>query len=383
MRTSGKRGAICSVLVVGVFVATIIGEAGASRQPPTPTPTPAAPPITLALTSLKPDAVIESGADPHMVVTGDAVWIVNRSAGTLRKVDSKTNTLSAPIATGPAGKGPCQSVVSAFRSLWIAFCDSRNLVRVDPPAEKPAAEKAAEKPATEKPTMAKPATETPAAGKAAGEKAAAEKPADKSPVTVAVEIRTAGPLVTATGSLWMIADTAGILTRIDPDTNAAVAEIQIPAGAGAIASGMNAIWVTSSTGDTVTRVNAETNVVEETIKVGRRPLSVAIGEGSVWTMNGGDGTVSRIDAKTNKVSETIKSGVTAARGTIVVGEGSVWLSAPGIPLTRINPVTNRVVQQFIGPGGGPLALGLKSLWVGATPTAIWRVDPKRVEATIK
>jgi YVTN family beta-propeller protein len=110
---------------------------------------------------------------------------------------------------------------------------------------------------------------------------------------------------------------------------------------------------------------------------------VATGEGSVWTMNGGDGTVSRIDPKTNKVTETIKSGVAGTSGTIVVGEGSVWLSASGTPLTRIDPAANRMVQQFTGPGGGSLAIGLKSLWLGATPTAIWRVDPKRVEATRK
>jgi virginiamycin B lyase len=383
MYTSGKQAAVISVLLAGAFLAQTSGQTAPPAQ--TPTPTPAAPPIRLALTSLKPDAVIEVGADPHITVAGDAVWIVNRSAGTLRKVDSKTNAPGAPIATDPSGKGPCQPVVSAFRSLWIAFCDSKRLYRADPPVEKPSSDKpapdkpATDKPATEKPTTEKPATEKPAAANPVGEK----PPVPKSPATIAVEIQTAGPLTSATGSIWMITNTAGTLARIDPDTNAAVAEIHIPGGAIALASGMNAIWLVSATGDSVTRVHAETNVVEETIKVGRRPLSVAIGEGSVWTMNGGDGTVSRIDAKTNKVIETINSGVIATSGTIVIGEGSVWLSAPGIPLTRIDPSTNRMVQQFTGPGGGLLAIGLKSLWLGATPTAIWRIDPKRVEATRK
>jgi virginiamycin B lyase len=373
MYTSGKQAAVISVLLAGAILARTSGQAAPPAQ--TPTPTPVAPPIKLALTSLKPDAVIEVGADPRITVAGDAVWIINRSAGTLRKVDSKSNLPGTPIATDPSGKGPCQPVVSAFRSLWIAFCDSKRLYRADQPVEKPSSDK----PAADKPATDKPATEKPAAPNPVTEK----PPAPKSPATIAVEIQSAGPLTSATGSIWMITNTAGTLARIDPDANAAVAEIHIPGGAIALASGMNAIWLVSATGDSVTRVHAETNVVEETIKVGRRPLSVAIGEGSVWTMNGGDGTVSRIDAKTNKVIETIKSGVVATSGTIVIGEGSVWLSAPGIPLTRIDPATNRMVQQFTGPGGGLLAIGLKSLWLGATPTGIWRIDPKRVEATRK
>ena len=366
MHLSGKQIVIGSVLLSGAILAA-----------QTPTPTPAAPPIKLALTSLKPDAVIEAGADARIAVTPEGAWIVTRSTGVARRVDPKTNTFTASVEFGAAGKGPCQPVVSAFRTLWVAFCDSKNLARFDPPAEKPA---------TDKPATDKPETDKPAPGKPATDKPAPDKPAEaakKSTGPVDVQIREAGPMVSATGSLWMITDARGTLARIDPDTNAAVAEIQIPGGADAMASGMNAIWVTSLKAGTVTRVNAETNVVEETIKVGKAPVAVAIGEGSVWTMNGGDSTVSRIDPKTNKVSETIKSGVAATSGTIVVAEGSVWLSASGTPLTRIDPVGNRMVQQFSGPGGGLLAFGLKSLWLGATPTAIWRIDPKRVDATRK
>lgn len=305
-----------------------------------PPPPPARPPIKLALTSLKPDAAIEGSGDRRLALAANAIWVSNASTGSLVRIDPKTNTAGKPVSLSPAGSAACQPVVGAFKSLWVALCGSKGLARFDEAAEKP-------------------------------------------PVAVSVAIRSAGPLVTGTGSIWMITDTAGTITRIDPDTNAAVAEITVPSGANAIAFGLGAIWVTSSAGSTVTRVNGDTNVVVETIKVGRGPTSVAIGEGSVWTMNGGDGTVSRIDPKTNKVTETIKAGVTSAMGTIAIGEGSVWLSAAGTPLTRIDPVSNRMVQQFTGPGGGALVIGLKSLWFAATPTAIWRVDPKRVEATVK
>ena len=332
--------------------------------------------MRLPASSLHADAVIDVGSDWRMTATPDALWISSRSTGTLRKVDVKTNKSTVSLETAKAGKGPCQPPLSAFRSMWVAFCDSRQLHRFDIPPDPPAAAK----PSTDKPASEKPATDKPATAKPPADKPAEEK---KTAGPVDVEIGTAGPLASGAGSVWMITDIGGTLARIDPDANAVVAYITVPPGVSAMTLAMNALWISSSTGDSVTRVNAATNVVEETIKVGKGPVSVAFGEGSVWTMNGGDGTVSRIDPKSNKVTETIKSGVTGTSGTIVVGEGSVWLSASGTPLTRIDPGANRMLQQFSGPGGGQLAIGAKSLWLGATPTAIWRIDPKRVEATRK
>jgi len=299
--------------------------------PPTP------PPLKIALTSLKPDAVIDVGGDRQIAVSPEAVWVSSRTAGTLTRIDPKTNAVGTRVVTG---QGPCRSVLVAFKSVWTPLCDGPGLARVDASGDKP-------------------------------------------PVVLNVGVYAAGPIVTGTGSVWMITDPAGTLSRLDPDTNAVVAEVTVPAGATALAVGHDAVWVTSLATHVVTRINGHTNVLIEAIKVGRGPLAIAAGEGSIWTFNGGDGTVSRIDPATNKVVETIKTGVTGTTGSMVVGEGSVWLSAPGAPLTRIDPVTNSVRQQFSGSGGGVLALGLKSLWLTVTPTSIWRIDPKRVEATRK
>ena len=330
MRTTGKR------VVAGLVLGFSAGVMAQSTPPSGP------PPLKIALSSLKPDAVIDAAGDRQVAVAPDAVWVSNRTAGTVTRIDPKTNAPGAPIVIG---QGPCRSLILAFKSVWAPLCDGPALARV-----------------------------TAEAGAEGGK---------TPPVLIKVGVSTAGPIVTATGSIWMVTDPAGTLARLDPDTNAVVAEVAVPTGASALAAGNDAVWVTSVTKDVVTRINGHTNVLVETIKVGRGPVAIAFGEGSIWTLNGGDGTVSRIDPATNKVTETIKTGVTSTAGAVVVGEGSVWLSAPGAPLTRIDPVTNSVRQQFSGTGGGALAIGLKSLWLTATPTAIWRIDPRRVEATRK
>ncbi len=141
--------------------------------------------------------------------------------------------------------------------------------------------------------------------------------------------------------------------------------------------------MTSTDNDLVTRVDPHTNLVVETITVGKRPRFIAAGGGAVWTLNQGDGSVSRIDPKTNKVAATIEVGVPGGGGEIAVGEGSVWVTSFEFPLSRIDPTTNTVVQQFFGKGGDAVRVGLGSVWLSNLEAGnVWRIDPRRVEATL-
>jgi virginiamycin B lyase len=367
MRVPGKPQLVALTILLGTISTGL-------AQSPKPEPTPAAPPIRLALTSLVPDATFEFAGDLRFASAQDAIWVSSRTTGKLTRIDTKTNK---PGVSVEAGKEPCSGIVSAFRSLWVPLCGANSLARIEPPVE-PAA--AAAKPEAKLPD-AKPAEAKPAETKPADAKPAEDKPSPKPITLITTGIRGVGALVSATGSIWIVTDSKGTLARIDPDTNAVVAEVTVAAGATNIVAAGDALWVTSPKG--VSRVNGYTNVVEETIKVGPSPLAVASGEGAVWVLNGGDGSVSKIDPKTNKVTETIKAGSTGTTGSIVVAEGSVWLSTPGFPLSRIDPKTNRLAQQFTGPGGGVLLVAQKSIWLNATPTHVWRIDPRRVEATRK
>ena len=140
--------------------------------------------------------------------------------------------------------------------------------------------------------------------------------------------------------------------------------------------------MTSTERSTVARVDPRTNLVVETIPVGKSPRFIAAGGGAVWTLNQGDGSVSRIDAKTNKVVATIEVGVPGPGGEIAFGEGSVWVTSFEFPLSRIDPSRNVVVQQFAGPGGDAVRVGLGSVWLSNLRAGnVWRLDPRRIEAT--
>jgi YVTN family beta-propeller protein len=192
-----------------------------------------------------------------------------------------------------------------------------------------------------------------------------------------------GGIATGAESVWLMIDKKGTLARIDPATNQIVAEIAVAAGSYGLAFGEDAVWITSSDHDSVARVDPRTNLVVETIAVGKSPRFITIGAGGGWTINQGDGTVSRIDPKTNKVIATIDVGVPGNGGEIAVGEGSVWVTSFEFPLSRIDPATNAVVQQFYGPGGDSVRVGLASVWLSnLRQGTVWRLDPRRIEATL-
>lgn len=325
--------------ISGNLLTLVVLALGSLAQTPAPQaemPAPAPVPWRVALTDLKPDATFNIGGTRAIAVTDEAAWITSREAGSVTRIDPKTNAVARTISIG---KEPCGGILSAFGSLWSPLCGQSAVARVDPKKDEASA---------------------------------------TFPSSLAAEFTA---IASAVGSVWLLTDNKGTLVRVDPATNTTVAEIYLPPGANAMAFGQDALWITSGARDVLVRLNPYTNLIVETIKVGKGPRSVAIGEGAVWTLNQ-NGSVSRVDPKTNKVAETIQIGAAAgSAGQIVTGAGSVWVSRVGAPLTRIDPRTNHVVQQFTGADGGVVAFGQQSLWLAATPTAVWRLDPKLIEAT--
>ena len=323
------------------------------QQPPT-TPSQAAPPrpkrpgvstpgIKIPITRLTPDAVFSLPGVPDWLAIDEHVWVSNSPKNTIHRLDPKTNSV---LATIEVGVHPCSGLATGFGSLWVPTCGDKagvgkGLVRVSL------------KDGTVEATL---------------------------PFAVP---ESEGGLATGAGSVWVMTDKKGTLTRVDPATNKAVAEIYVAPGSYAVAFGENAVWITSTETNVLTRVNPRTNVIEQTIPVGPKPRFLAVGEGSVWTINQGDGSISRVDATTNKVLATIEAGIPGNGGEIAVGDGSVWVTSFEYPITRIDVATNKVVQQFYGDGGDAIRFGLGSVWLSNLRAAnVWRLDPKRVVATL-
>jgi virginiamycin B lyase len=190
-------------------------------------------------------------------------------------------------------------------------------------------------------------------------------------------------LAVSPDSVWLFTDEKTTLSRVDPAENKIVAEMRLGAGCNSIAFGETSLWVTCPSEKRVLRIDPLLNVVSQRIEVSAEPFSIAVGEGSVWVFCRKDGKVERIDPKTNKVSKTIELAVPNAEGCIAVGEGSVWVTMPGFPLSRIDPKTEKVVQQFVGEGGGSIKTSQGAiLLTNVKENNVWRLDPRRVLATM-
>jgi streptogramin lyase len=277
---------------------------------------------------------------PGWITIGDTVFVSNRSKDNLIRVDPKANKVLDGVSDL---KQPCSGSVVAFGSLWIPNCGTQTLTRFDPKANKVTA-------------------------------------------TVAPGVADALIAIAATGdSIWMMTDSKTTLSRIDPNENRVAGEVRLPANCISVSFGEESLWVTCPGESQLLRFNPSTNLLEKRIEISAGGRSVAFGANSVWVLCEKEGKVERIDPKTNKVVKTIELGVPNAHGSLAFGEGFLWVSQDGFPLTRIDPETEkeRVAQQFWGEGGGLISVTNGSIWLSnVNKGTVWRLDPKRVIATI-
>lgn len=263
------------------------------------------------------------------------------AADKLVKVETKGNKEAGPVA---GLKQPCGGMISAFGSLWVPTCGDHALQRIDARSGK--------------------VTATIASG--------------------AANIR--GSLAASTDSIWLITDAKETISRIDPEQNAVVGEFRVPVGCTGLTFAETSLWLACPEQNKILRINPTTNIVDKRIEVSGRPVSLATGEGSIWVLCAKDGKVDRVDPKTDKVSKSIELLTPGADGGIAFSDGFVWVTAPGFPITRIDPTAETVAQQFRGEGGGALTASAGALWLtnlsGPNAGTIWRIDPKLILATI-
>ena len=319
-------------LLLAVLILCCLGQAQSSPPDP-PRPGVSTPGVRRSMADLHPLATFAvEGSPDWMVVTDDAVWVTSSSVNQVVRLDAKTNRRTTIVTINK----PCSGLATGFGSLWVPSCGSHSLIRVDPQTGKIQAE-------------------------------IPVGPADSE-----------GGITVGAESVWMASDEKGILGRIDPQSNKVAAEITIPSGSFAPAFADGAVWITSTEHNLLTRVDPQSNRAIASIAIGPQPRFLTTGAGSVWTLNQGDGTISRVDTKSNKLIATVQAGIPGTGGEIAFGEGSVWATVFEIPISRIDPATNTVVQQWSGAGGDGIRVGHGSVWLtDIAHGKVWRLDPKQ------
>ena len=316
---------IHSIAHVKVALAIILAASTVATVAQTPgsewnVPKPGLKDVQVPFASIKASATIKVGGTADWVlVTGDAVWVSSTKPYAVLRIDPATNTIVASVKV--SGE-TCSGLAFGFGSIWAPICGKRpELVRIDPARNR---------------------------------------------IVARLPIPPAGPeggITTSGDSVWLATDKKGTLTRVDPSTNKVRQKISIPPGSYNPLFSNGIVWITGVESGVLTAVDAASGKVLESVSVGPKPRFLTAGGGSVWTLNQGDGTVSRIDEKSRKVTATIQVGIPGASGDIDYGAESVWPSVLGMPLTRIDATTNKVVRQWAGEGGDSLRLGFGSIWI--------------------
>jgi virginiamycin B lyase len=272
-----------------------------------------------------------AGSPDFLALADSTAWVTNEG-----RVEHITAGSTTPLASVRVAQ-PCGAMGVGFGSLWVVDCHDRTLVRISL--------QSARRQATISTGVADPRGE----------------------LSVAV----------GAGSVWLLTDSSGVLSRIDPRTNRVVARIRVKPRSYAAVYGFGSVWVTNTgvengSPGSVQRVDPSTNSVSATIHIGPTPRFLAAGEGSVWTLNQGDGTVTRIDPVTNDVVATIDVGVPGSGGDIATGAKRVWVRATRVLLSVIDPRTNVVLKRF-GPAAGSGAVRASDRFVWITAHDIQRV----------
>jgi virginiamycin B lyase len=271
------------------------------------------------------------GSPDWVAIDEQAVWASNSANNSLARIDPVTSELVTTVAVS---RGPCSGLAAGFGSVWSPSCQEQRIDRVD----------------------------------SATNALVAQIPAGVAD--------SEGAIAAAAGSVWMMTDRNGTLSRIDPSANKVVNSTRLDSESFAIAATPQAVWITSTANARLLRVDPQTSEVLARIPTGPSPRFLCTTDDSVWVLNQGDGTVTRIDTDSHNVIATIEVGNNGPGGDIAAGEGAVWVTAVNVPLTRIDPATNKVTSQFVGSSGDALRVGHGSLWLCSFfLQEMWRVKP--------
>ena len=271
------------------------------------------------ISDLKPAVTLHLGKTADwVVVTADAVWSGSTSPNAVHRIDPKTNRETRQVDL--PGE-PCADIAAGFGALWIPLCGDR-------------------------PMLAKISLKT-----------------QRLTAVFPLPTKAESGIATGGGSVWLVIDATGSLARIDPANGRIRQTIQIAPGSYNPIYSQGIVYVTNVEGASVTAVDARNGRIRFTAPTGPNPRFLVVGAGAVWTLNQGDGSLTRTSQKQPGVSVSIPLGTPGHGGYVAFGMGRVWTTMMGFPLTAVDPGANRVLRQWVGPGGDSLAIGHGAVWL--------------------
>ena len=243
--------------------------------------------------------------------------------------------------TFAVGKEPCSGLAAGFGSVWVPNCGDSTITRLDLKDGKTQA---------------------------------------TFPLTIADD---EGGVTVGAGSFWILTDTKGTLARIDPATNKVVAEINVAPGSFAVR-----VRRQRGLGHQLGEEHADARQRADARDRGDDPgrpeaaLPHRRRRRRVDAEPGG-----RIDLARGPQDEQggrdDRSGRPRRRRRDLGGRRVGVGHDVRYPITRIDPSTNKVAQQFFGEGGDSIRVGLGWIWVTNIRAGnVWRLDPKRILATL-
>jgi YVTN family beta-propeller protein len=129
-------------------------------------------------------------------------------------------------------------------------------------------------------------------------------------------------------------------------------------------------------------IDPESGNILRSIELPNAPGSIAVGEGAVWVTAPDAGRIMRIDAQTETVVDSTQVG--SAPAGIAVGEGAVWVvDSDGPSLVRVSPETNEEVATIpVGNGPAGVAVTDGAVWVtNRLDGTVSRIDPATSEVS--
>jgi YVTN family beta-propeller protein len=129
-------------------------------------------------------------------------------------------------------------------------------------------------------------------------------------------------------------------------------------------------------------IDPESGNILRSIELPNAPGSMAVGEGAVWVTAPDAGKIMRIDPQTETVVDSTQVG--SAPAGIAVGEGAVWVvDSDGPSLVRVSPETNEEVDTIpVGNGPAGVAVTDGAVWVtNRLDGTVSRIDPTSSEVS--